>query len=139
MKITDLFEGREGPILIKANDSTVLVNGKPIAVDYRIIAECNYQKLVSFVDRENTTKDTAQEKYFKRVLNDVEQNNLLLPSDRYLVDITKENAELRRGIGDIMMTMRAIKLGETHVSIKNSIPEIGYILSDLRNKFTSIK
>lgn len=123
MKITELFgSGYTEPELIHAGKDCRLTlygheRNESFEGDCRIIPELFYQKILSAIESDNLQNCTA----------------------RCIIDITKENDELRRGIGDIMMTMRAIKEGKTHESIKNSIPEISSILSDLRNKFTFAK
>lgn len=50
MSFADCFVGPE-PISMKAGDERVLVNGRPMRTDFRIISEGNYKRIMEIVAR----------------------------------------------------------------------------------------
>lgn len=48
-----------------------------------------------------------------------------------IVEITKENAELNRGVGDATMMFIRYKKGEKHISLKNGNTSMSLVLRDI--------
>ena len=48
-----------------------------------------------------------------------------------IIELAKENAELKRGIGDIFLTIIEGKKGKEHICLKNDNSEIGFIIRTL--------
>jgi hypothetical protein len=56
---------------------------------------------------------------------------------KLLIDLQKENDELKRGVGDIFMSLVEIPDQGRHYSLKNNNPDIGFIMDKihkLKNK-----
>ena len=86
-------------------------------VDCRVISEDLFQKMITAIEEPLINNLTAQA----------------------IIDITKENAEIKRGLGDLMLFMVEARNGKSHTSLKNNSTEIGYIFKILNNNFELIK
>lgn len=56
-----------------------------------------------------------------------------------LVEIVRENDELHRAMGDILLAILEAKKGNRHLSIKTSNPEAGFVLNQLIDNFEAIR
>ena len=112
------FDSTE-PELIKAGNTNVRLGiyQVPPKVDCRLISEDLYQKMVIAIEEPLISNLTAQA----------------------IIDITKENFEIKRGLGDLILFIHEARSGKRHTSLKNSNIEIGHIFKMMNNNFKLIR
>lgn len=78
---------------------------------------------------------------YQKMLIEIEKSQPIISGDipSEIIDMATENAELRRGIGDIVISIIEAKKGNKNMSIKSDNYLVGWILQDIYKNTEIIK
>lgn len=81
------------------------------------------------------------ESLYNKIIAEIERKSpkISLFSTKQIIELVKENEELKRGFGDMLLFIEKAKQGEKHLSIKNECHIIQFLYGALMDNFEAIR